>query len=41
MDSNKENSLEKEIILEEYMLGTNYYNKIQEKAKDDIKHIDK
>ena len=33
MDNEKEKSLEKEILTEEYTLGKDYYNKILEKAK--------
>lgn len=40
MDNNKEKSLEKEIILEEYMLGKEYYNKLQVKAKEECKNIE-
>ena len=32
----KEKLLEKEILSEEYMLGKEYYNKILEKAKEEI-----
>ncbi len=32
----KEKSLEKEILSEEYILGKQYYNKILEKAKEDV-----
>ena len=35
MNNKKENSLEKEIITEEYMLGKEYYNKILEEAKEE------
>lgn len=35
MDNNKEQSIEKEIISEEYKLGKEYYNKILDKAKKD------
>ena len=41
MDDEKENLLEKEILVEEYILGKEYYNKIQEKAKEDSKNIEK
>lgn len=30
-----ENKIEKEIIIEEYKLGKEYYNEILEKAKED------
>ena len=36
MENNKENSIEKEIISEEYILGKEYYNKILDKAKEEI-----
>lgn len=36
MENNKENSIEKEIISEEYILGKKYYNKILDKAKEEI-----
>lgn len=36
MNNEKEN-LEKEILSEEYKLGKNYYKKILEKAKEEIK----
>ena len=32
----KEKPLEKEILSEEYILGKEYYNKILEKAKEDV-----
>ena len=32
----KEKTLEKEILSEEYILGKEYYNKILEKAKEDV-----
>ena len=32
----KEKLLEKEILSEEYILGKEYYNKILEKAKEDV-----
>ena len=35
MDNEKEKTLEKEIISEEYKLGKEYYNKILEKAKEE------
>lgn len=35
MDSEKEKTLEKEIISEEYTLGKDYYSKILEKAKEE------
>lgn len=34
--SEKEKALEKEILSEEYILGKEYYNKILEKAKEDV-----
>lgn len=37
MNEEKENSLEKEILSEEYTLGKEYYNKLLDKAKEDIK----
>lgn len=37
MKEEKENLLEKEILSEEYMLGKDYYNKLLEKAKEDLK----
>lgn len=41
MYNEKENLLEKEILVEEYILGKEYYNKIQEKAREDNKNIEK
>lgn len=41
MNSDKEKMLEKEILVEEYILGKEYYNKIQEKAREDSKIIEK
>ena len=41
MDNKKEKTIEKEILVEEYILGKEYYNKIQEKAREDIKNIEK
>lgn len=35
MNDEKENSLEKEILTEEYILGKEYYNKLLDKAKED------
>lgn len=35
MNNEKENTLEKEIISEEYILGNEYYNKILDKAKEE------
>lgn len=32
---NKKDKIEKEIIIEEYKLGKEYYNEILEKAKED------
>lgn len=40
MNNNKDKLMEKEIILEEYMLGKEYYGKIQEKAKEENKNIE-
>lgn len=37
MNDEKENSLEKEILTEEYILGKEYYNKLLDKAKEDTK----
>ena len=37
MDEKKENLIEKEILFEEYILGKEYYNKLLENAKEDIK----
>lgn len=37
MNVEKENTLEKDIIAEEYKLGKEYYNKILDKAKEEIK----
>lgn len=41
MANDKENLLEKEILVEEYILGKEYYNKIQAMAKDNGKNIEK
>lgn len=35
MDNEKEKTLEKEILSEEYKLGKEYYNKILDKAKEE------
>lgn len=35
MENKEEKPLEKEILIEEYMLGKDYYNKILEKAKNE------
>lgn len=35
MNNEKEKTLEKEIISEEYILGNEYYNKILDKAKEE------
>ena len=32
----KENTIKKEILSEEYILGKEYYNKILEKAKEEV-----
>ena len=37
MDNEKDDLLEKEALLEEYMLGNEYYNKLLDKAKEKIK----
>lgn len=37
MNNNVDNNIEKEILAEEYRLGKEYYNKILESAKEDLK----
>lgn len=37
MENEKENPIEKEILSEEYKLGKEYYNKILDKAKEELK----
>lgn len=37
MNEEKEKPLEKEIISEEYKLGKEFYNKLLDKAKEEIK----
>ena len=37
MNYEKEKTLEKEILCEEYTLGKDYYNKILDKAKEESK----
>lgn len=37
MDEEKDITLEKEMLSEEYMLGKEYYNKLLDKAKEELK----